>query len=181
MLCSESNRLIFQYDSETLWIEPWGNNALRVRATKDREMPKDDWALLPGPRPSSAAKVSVYEKEGTITNGNIKATISARGKVMMYGCDGKRILEEYARHRLDLLDPKCSALNIAAREWMAVPGRGEYHLTLRLESVDPDERIYGTLACFVASSARLNTLNRHGPIPTTLPEPERHGCRTSAS
>lgn len=153
MLFSEGNRLIFQYDSETLWIEPWGNNAFRVRATKDREMPKEDWALLPGSGSSSKANITVSEKEGIITNGNIKATVSARGKVMMYGCDGKRILEEYARHRLDLLDPKCSALNIAAREWMAVPGRGEYHLTLRLESVDPDERIYGRPDFFLSDNS----------------------------
>ena len=54
----------------------------------------------------------------------------------------RRILEEYARHRLDLEDPKCSALSIEAREFRSTAG-GDFHTTLRLESIDPDEKIYG--------------------------------------
>ena len=30
----EGNALVYQYDSETLRIEPWGENSLRVRASK---------------------------------------------------------------------------------------------------------------------------------------------------
>lgn len=142
MLSTEEDRLVFQYDSEIVWIEPWGPNALRVRATKDRGFPNENWALQIPPQ-SSEPDISVTQSEGTITNGSIRATVSARGKIYMYGKDNQLILEEYARHRLDLQDPKCSALNIAAREWKAVPGRDSYHLTLRLESVDPEERLYG--------------------------------------
>ncbi|MDD3503654.1 MAG: hypothetical protein PHE63_06170, partial [Eubacteriales bacterium] len=43
----DGDRLIFRYDAETLWIEPWGDNSLRVRSTKKPEMPDRDWALLP--------------------------------------------------------------------------------------------------------------------------------------
>ena len=47
MIKQEHGRLIYHYDAEELWIEPWGKNAVRVRATKNAQMPLDDWALLP--------------------------------------------------------------------------------------------------------------------------------------
>ena len=34
MLSQEGNKLVYHYDAEELWIEPWGDNAVRVRATK---------------------------------------------------------------------------------------------------------------------------------------------------
>ena len=52
MFTKQDHRLIFTYDAEKLWIEPWGENALRVRATKMPEMPAEDWlyCLLKIPR-----------------------------------------------------------------------------------------------------------------------------------
>lgn len=41
----EGNALVYQYDSETLRVEPWGENSLRVRASKVAPMPQRDWAL----------------------------------------------------------------------------------------------------------------------------------------
>ena len=38
--------MIYRYDAEELRIEPWGDNSLRVRATKMAEMPDENWALL---------------------------------------------------------------------------------------------------------------------------------------
>ena len=61
---------------------------------------------------------------------------------MIYNQDGKLLLEEYCRNRRDLLDAKCSALEVEARELQPIPG-GDYHLTFRLESLDPEERLYG--------------------------------------
>ena len=61
---------------------------------------------------------------------------------MIYNQKGELLLEEYSRHRRDLLDPKCSALEIEAREFKPIIG-GDYKLTWRLESVSSDEKIYG--------------------------------------
>lgn len=61
---------------------------------------------------------------------------------MIYNSKGDLLLEEYARHRRDLTDPKCSALEIEAREFKPILG-GDYHLTYRLESVSSKEKIYG--------------------------------------
>jgi alpha-D-xyloside xylohydrolase len=140
MLYQKDNRLVFKYDAEEVWIEPWGTNAFRVRATKATSMPVEDWALQ-SPVVSDS-KISLSESEGSIVNGKIRATISKRGKIIIYNSKGETLLEEYARNRRDLLDPKCSAIEIEAREFKPLPG-GDYHLTMRLESVSPKEKIYG--------------------------------------
>jgi len=48
MITCMQNRIIYSYDGEVLWVEPWGPNGLRVRSTKCPQMPEEDWALLPG-------------------------------------------------------------------------------------------------------------------------------------
>ena len=140
MLYQKDKRLVFKYDAEEVWIEPWGTNAFRVRATKATSMPVEDWALQ-SPVVSDS-KISLSENEGSIVNGKIHATISKRGKIRIYNSKEETLLEEYARNRRDLLDPKCSAIEIEAREFKPLPG-GDYHLTMRLESVSPKEKIYG--------------------------------------
>jgi alpha-D-xyloside xylohydrolase len=140
MFDKKGNCLIYRYDAEQLWIEPWGANALRVRATRTNTMPTDDWALQPPASPE--ANISLSENESTISNGKILATVSKRGKLTIHNSRGSLLLEEYARHRRDLADPKCSALEIEAREFKPIPG-GDYHLTYRVESVSKEERIYG--------------------------------------
>lgn len=137
---STAGRLIYRYDSEQLWVEPWGDNAVRVRATKMHQMPDEDWALLEKPKVGHS-KVTISEKEAKLVNGKITVTISKAGKLMIYNQKGDILLEEYSRHRRDLFDPKCSALEVEAREFKPILG-GDYHLTLRFES-DPDEKLFG--------------------------------------
>ncbi|OQE19117.1 hypothetical protein PENSTE_c016G07390 [Penicillium steckii] len=141
MLYSEDEKLIFRFDDHLLWIEPWGENAFRVRATKLSSMPTEDWALASRPSSQSVIETPAGE-DASISNGKIKATVSSRGKVIIYDSKGKILLEEYARHRRDLRDPKCSALEIEARELRPILG-GDYHLTMRFESQDPKEKIFG--------------------------------------
>ena len=73
----EGNALVYQYDSETLRVEPWGENSLRVRASKVAPMPQRDWALTQAV--SHSAQVTVGEREASITNGQITATLTAGG------------------------------------------------------------------------------------------------------
>jgi alpha-D-xyloside xylohydrolase len=141
MLLQREGKLIFRYDAEEVWIEPWGENALRVRATKASIMPTEDWALQM-PIFSASSDILIEKLRGKIENGNLKATISAMGKLMMFNQKGDIILEEYMRNRKDHMDPKASALDVEARELKPLPG-GDYHLTMRLESVSPKEKIYG--------------------------------------
>lgn len=142
MLTEQNNKLIYCYDAEKVRIEAWGKNALRIRATKEAEMPDEDWALLNGNRAQEEPVIAIGENGGSITNGKIRAGISRLGKIMIYNADGKLLLEEYSRNRRDVLDKKCSALEVEAREFKPIPG-GDYHLTMRLESLDKKEKIYG--------------------------------------
>jgi alpha-D-xyloside xylohydrolase len=134
------NRLVFRYDSEEVWIESWGEHALRVRATKCRPMPVEDWALQELTK--CHTNIKIEESNARISNGKIQASVTSRGKISISNSKGGLLLEEYSRNRRDLLDPKCSALEVEAREFKPILG-GDYHLTLRLESVDKNERIYG--------------------------------------
>lgn len=136
----EGNALVYQYDSETLRIEPWGENSLRVRASKVAPMPQRDWALTQAV--SHSAQVTVGEREASITNGQITATLTAGGWLKFFNAQGKELLREYSRNRKDLFGPTCSALEVEAREFRPIPS-GEYQLTARFESLDTEERIYG--------------------------------------
>lgn len=142
MLTRENNRLVFTYDHENLYLEPWGPNALRVRATKSDTMPSEDWAL-DEPVPAMSPEITITESQAAITNGLIRATVSRRGKITTHNTsNGALILEEYARTRIDPRDPKASALEVEAREFRPIAG-GDYALTLRLESVSKKEKLYG--------------------------------------
>ena len=140
MLFDADNKLIYHYDAEEVWIEAWGENALRIRSTKECQMPQEDWALIS--RSMKKGQIEYTESGAVFTNGKIKAVISNHGKIMVYNSEGKLLLEEYARNRKDIMDSKCSAIELEAREFRPIPG-GDYHLTVRFESVDKSEKIYG--------------------------------------
>lgn len=134
------NKLVFRYDAEKLWIEPWGKNSFRVRSTKMAEMPLEDWALSE-PVEECVTDIIIMDKLATIVNGKIKATISNYGRMTFYNQKGDVLLDEYIRNRLDLHADYCSALGIEAREFKPIPG-GDYEISMRFVS-NPNEKIYG--------------------------------------
>lgn len=140
MLFNENSKLIYRYDAEEVWIEAWGKDAFRIRSTKACQMPQENWALIN--RSVEEAQIEYTEKGASIANGKIRAEVTKHGKIMIYNSNGKLLLEEYARNRKDVLDKKCSAIEVEAREFRPIVG-GDYHLTVRFESVDKDEKIYG--------------------------------------
>lgn len=140
MLKQEKNRIVFHYDAEELWIEPWGDNAVRIRATKDAKMPEENWALLP--QENAACEIDFNEMGASLKNGKVKICITYGGKITIYNQKDELLLEEYWRNRRDLLDPKCSAIEVEAREFKPNIG-GDYHLTMRFQSIDKSEKIYG--------------------------------------
>ncbi|NLJ96095.1 MAG: DUF4968 domain-containing protein, partial [Clostridiales bacterium] len=133
------NTLIRQYDSEKLYIEPWGNNSFRVRVTKQAELLKNaDWALLP--QENNHATITIHGDEAVIENGKIRAEVDEGGKITFFNQRGEILLEEYVRNRKNIKKFN-SALNIDAREFKPILG-GDYQLTMRFES-NPEEKIYG--------------------------------------
>lgn len=101
---------------------------------------EEDWALL---KPEKADTEITIEKGGArLRNGKLSLFISNGGKITVYNKEGRLLLEEYWRNRRDVTDKKCSALEVEGREFKPNIG-GDYHLTMRLESMSRDEKIYG--------------------------------------
>lgn len=138
IITQENNRLVRRYDTETIWIEPWGKDALRVRASRNRRMEEEPWALLA--QPEFPAKITVEGASGAIKNGAITAKILEDGRLVFENQEGRVLLEEYLRTE-EALGESRSLLKIDAREFK--PGEGDaYALTMRFESI-PGERLYG--------------------------------------
>ncbi len=146
MIKQDGNKLIYHFDAEELWIEPWGANALRVRATKMNRMPETEYALsIPVMNPGeeeTESKILLTEYGADLINGKISVHITNGGKLTIKNEKDEILLEEYWRNRMDVLDEKCSAIEVEAREFRPNIG-GDYHLTMRFESQDPNEKLFG--------------------------------------
>lgn len=132
--------LCYRYDAERVIVEPWGDNSLRVRASKMPEMPQELWALDGKPEKQNA-QISIKEYSAEVVNGKIKAVINNIGKLTFYNQKGEILLEEYVRNREDMFADTCSSLEVEAREFKPIIG-GDYQLTMRFES-NPKEKLYG--------------------------------------
>lgn len=137
MFQSTGRRLIWRRDAQTLWIEPWGENSLRVRATAEAAMPEMDWALLPAPE--AEVEIAIGDGQASIVCGKLRAAVSASGKIRFFNQRGELLLEEFVR---DMSQPEFSShMRIAARELKGHIG-GLYAATQRFES-DPEEKLFG--------------------------------------
>lgn len=88
-------KLIFRRKDELTVIEPYGENCLRCRSTKNSHILEEDWTVLPPATPDSCV-IQGDERIATITNGRIRATIDAGqiwyGGIITYYRDDKPIL-----------------------------------------------------------------------------------------
>ncbi len=95
MLFEQDGRLVYRFDAEEVWIEPWGQNSSRVRATKTASMPAEDWALQRSRRrrrryPSRRARCPQVAERSMLW-------VTKSGKLSVYNSAGTLLLEEYAR------------------------------------------------------------------------------------
>lgn len=135
-LLQNGNRLIWTGDGETLQIEPWGANSLRVRATVLGELQDNRFSLL---QPDEMlAHIEIIDGQATIRNGNIEAVIFAGNDWVPYARirfqkpDGTVLLEE--------IEPQ-GALKLAARRFKSHLG-GDWMIETCFQS-DPQEKLYG--------------------------------------
>lgn len=135
----KNNALYYRYDAEKLCIEPWGENSLRVTATKMAKMPEETWALIEPAVVEPIITISAYEAE--IINGKIKAVINNIGKICFYNQKGELLLDEYVRNRKTMYGVTCSSLEVEGREFKPIIS-GNYNLNMRFVS-DSEEKIYG--------------------------------------
>ena len=124
------SRLVHRYGDETLVIEPWGRDGLRVRATVNSEVRDRNWALtetVDGAlrESSSTTVVTIAEDAASITNGLISARLTdpspmpGSGHVLQAGHlqffrAGEPVLGEY--------DYVVGAHNPGTRTYKPVPG-----------------------------------------------------------
>lgn len=156
----ENSRLILAEGKSEVWIEPWGENSLRVRMTGKPKMDENDWALTERPKETNAqisfetidttdpwyrsAEYARYHQTGTqasLVNGKITAKVSHEGWISFYNQKGELLTEEYWRTR-DRINRYCVPLRISGRELKPIQGTEEFELTARFEAFD-DEKIFG--------------------------------------
>ncbi|CQR57435.1 glycoside hydrolase family 31 protein [Paenibacillus riograndensis] len=130
MFREENGRLIREYDHERVWIEPWGEHSLRIRASY-AEITDEQWALLPAVQ--TLSHISITKERATIVNGNIRAEITDKGQIFFYNQHGKLLLNE---------TEDTYQLKYGGRELSAIPGSSDFSVKLRLEA-DPLEKLYG--------------------------------------
>lgn len=146
--------LSFLTDGMEVSIRPWGKNSLRVQMGPAERPDRRDWALTepvacvrPEIRIVDCELRAPWEEKGcraqraAVHNGEITAEVSPEGWICFKNRRGKILLQEYWRNR-DRLDRYAVPLGMGAREWKAVPGADNYHLTVRFEAF-AHEKIYG--------------------------------------
>lgn len=149
---NDNGALVCKKGGETLRIEAWGADSLRVRATMQMSIQDKEWALVEEPGKSNPV-VEMYTKSekndydsydenpyASITNGRIKAEVNFAGVITFFR-DGKVILREWWRSYGGTLVPRSRCLKTINREWKGIPG-GDHMLNLKFDP-NEGEKIYG--------------------------------------
>lgn len=135
---AEGGALIYEYNGETLRVEPWGGDSLRVRSAMMGEIADTDFALLPAPQDGSAeCRITLGEAESSIQNGRIRAVMQIsdwnhKCRLSFYNQRGELLLAEYGDG---------GALNLDSRSFCPILG-GDFSLTVTFAS-NPEEKLYG--------------------------------------
>lgn len=149
----DNGALVCRRLGETLRIEAWGKDSLRVRATMQPAFTGNDWALTETVAKSdpqiTIEKEDHWVGDGTIdqkeiasiTNGRLKAVVNFAGVITFYR-DHKLILREYFRNYDGTLSKESRCLKVINREWKGVIGGSEYLLNVKFES-EKEEKIFG--------------------------------------
>lgn len=131
----ERNQLIWRGNGETLCLEPWGHDSLRVRSVMMGELLDTDYALLA--QESQDTEIVIEDNEAFIRNGKIKAVLKLNGwtkncRISFFNQEGRLLLQELDGY---------GCLNLSARKFKPIIG-GDFRLTASFESND-EEKLYG--------------------------------------
>ena len=126
--------LIWRNKGETLVIEPWGADSLRVRAALQGEVIDTRFALL-DPQPTEP-EITIKDERGVIRNGKLTAEVTMDGwhryaRIGFYNQKGELLLQETA---------PANALALKSRKFEPYLG-GDYQLTATFDA--QDEHLYG--------------------------------------
>jgi alpha-D-xyloside xylohydrolase len=136
----ESDALVFTACGQTVRIEPWGRDSLRVRANPAAAI-LEDWpgALLPAR--SASAQITIDDDSASIRNGRLTADVSlARERTEIYPEGRIRFVHSETGAEL-LAEQRLHFVMPGARHFRPVGG-ALYHLEMRFKAYN-DERFYG--------------------------------------
>ena len=159
-LLQQGKRLVIRRHPMTIWLDPWGPDGIRVRATCETEMDQHDWALNE-PVPDTESRIEFEDidmtdpwnrkspdpakhasgRQAMLRNGRIRAFVSPEGWISFRNQRNEVLTEEYWRTR-DHLNRYTVPLRLEGRELKAIPGTDAWKLTARFEAF-PDEKIFG--------------------------------------
>ncbi len=144
--------LVCRRQGETLRIEPWGKDSLRVRATMFPKLTDENWALTEpvasgeadivfgtDPWREGDGSISQYPN-ATITWGRVSVKVNHSGVLTVFR-DGEKILKEQYLFYDGTVTRESHCLKKVAREWIPYIG-GDYKLTVRFEPND-GEKLFG--------------------------------------
>jgi alpha-D-xyloside xylohydrolase len=130
-------------DGETVLVESWGVNSLRVRATRAGDILNTDFALVQ--QPEQPVDVRIDGATAVVTNGNISAVLTARTTfdaqvgyavrtctIEFRNADGEVLLKELAVG---------GSLKLRARSYQPIIG-GDHKIVASFEP-NPTEKLYG--------------------------------------
>ena len=128
----EGNALVCRRLGETLRLEPWGRDALRVRASMGEGFDAEPWALTESPE-TADSRVEIAEDGASVSCGSLRAEVNLFGVISFYRGE-KLLLREFYRNYEGTYSRESRCLKLVSREWKGVIGGGEYSLTVRFES-----------------------------------------------
>lgn len=131
----ENDAVIFRENGETVRIEAWNKDSLRVRACLVNDIEEGSVALLD--KEECAPEIELEDWKATIKNGKITAVMEVQGwgrtlRTSFYNQKGELLLREIANG---------GALCLRARSYRPLEG-GSYRLKVSFDS-NPDEKLYG--------------------------------------
>ena len=88
----KSNAIFWQEEGEILVAEAYGNDCIRVRASRSLHVSDERWNILPPGSAESAVEVSGTSMK--LTAGSLSAVVEADGTVSFFGADGSLLLTE---------------------------------------------------------------------------------------
>ena len=128
----QQNGLLWERNHETVQIEPWGHDSLRVRSTVSAGIHDDLLSVLLPPA-ETETQINIGSEGATIRNGAISASVSPEGRIRFSNTAGdtELLAEESSVH----------ATRLPPRSFKAVHSE-LFHLEVRFRAYN-DERLYG--------------------------------------
>lgn len=128
---TKDQNLFYRKGMETVWIQPWGINGIRVRATLLPEFSPLQWALLDQPAQPDAF-IDINEDQSVLSNGKIQVEISNTGRLRFLNTSTGNVLLEEVPYRF---------YRPPSRDFH-VSGGNNFHLEVNFLS-KAGERFYG--------------------------------------